>query len=137
MTQGEVKVNLIRGERLVSRARPVKVIKPMLVHWKQQPYDVYIGRPSKYGNPFSHKGATGAICVSNRGEAIWKYYLWLRDNPAKLEEFIGELKGKTLGCWCPPKPCHGDVLICLISGQEVEKQYWYLGEREQDWELFC
>ena len=108
----------------------------MLVHWKQQPYDVYIGRPSKYGNPFSHKRVPGALRVSNRGEAIWRYYLWLRDNPETLNEFIRELRGKTLGCWCPPKPCHGDVLTCLISGADPRDQYWYLGSQKKDPELF-
>lgn len=28
---------------------------------------------------------------------------------------LDELKGKTLGCWCKPECCHGDVLINLLK----------------------
>ena len=29
-----------------------------------------------------------------------------------------ELRGKTLGCWCAPKPCHGDVLLEIANERE-------------------
>ena len=28
---------------------------------------------------------------------------------------LPELAGKTLGCWCAPKACHGDVLARLAA----------------------
>ena len=28
---------------------------------------------------------------------------------------LGELRGKILGCWCKPKPCHGDILVKLVE----------------------
>jgi hypothetical protein len=79
-----------------------------VVHCKKEKYDVYIGRPSKWGNPFEI-GKDGT-----REEVIEKYELWLRDQPDLIRS-IPELSGKTLGCWCAPKECHGDVLVRLAS----------------------
>ncbi|KMP65187.1 hypothetical protein TU57_10600 [Bacillus cereus] len=75
------------------------------------PYDVYIGRGSKWGNPFSHLPNTQAIF---KEEAIEMYRKWIMYKPNLLAE-LHELKGKTLGCFCKPKSCHGDVLIELID----------------------
>lgn len=86
-----------------------------VVHCKRAPFDVYIGRPSKWGNPFSHLNGTAAKWkVATREEAIKKYEEWLLSN-SKLLADLHELLGKTLGCWCKPKPCHGDVLIKLCD----------------------
>jgi hypothetical protein len=79
---------------------------------------VYIGRPtrghrgSKWGNPF-HEGRDG-----DRGEVIVKYEDWLRSQPELLAA-LPELRGKVLGCWCAPKPCHGDVLVRLANGGDA------------------
>lgn len=79
-----------------------------VVHCKKEPYDVYIGRPSKWGNPFliAEDG--------NREEVIEKYRKWIVNQPFLMNS-LHELEGKTLGCWCKPKPCHGDVLIHLVE----------------------
>jgi hypothetical protein len=84
-----------------------------VVHCKKEPYDVYIGRPSKWGNPFTHikdKKTKAEFIVETRDEAVDKYRDWILSNPELLKD-LHELKGKTLGCWCKPKSCHGDVLI--------------------------
>lgn len=80
-----------------------------VVHCKKENYDVYIGRPSKWGNPFEI-GKDG-----NRDEVIRKYEQWIMGEH-KLLESIDELRGKVLGCWCAPKSCHGDVLAKLADG---------------------
>ena len=77
-----------------------------VVHCKRKKYDVYIGRPSKWGNPFTI-GPDG-----EREKVIKKYRDYILKSPKLLAQ-MGELKGKTLGCWCAPKACHGDVLIKL------------------------
>lgn len=83
------------------------------------PYDVYIGRGSIWGNPFSHLENTKAIYkVETREEAVEKYREWILNQP-KLLNKLHRLKGKTLGCYCKPKSCHGDVLIELINKNEV------------------
>lgn len=66
-------------------------------------YDVYVGRPSKWGNPFEI-GRDGT-----REEVVRKFEQYLLDSPALLAQ-VGELKGKTLACWCAPLACHADVL---------------------------
>jgi hypothetical protein len=40
----------------------------------------------------------------------------LRDRPELIERARRELKGKRLGCYCAPKPCHGDVLARVAEG---------------------
>jgi hypothetical protein len=74
-----------------------------------EPYDVYIGRPSQWGNPFKI-GVHG-----NRADVLSKYWAWIQTKP-QLMRRLGELKGKRLGCYCKPLPCHGDVLVQLIEG---------------------
>lgn len=80
----------------------------LVVHCKHDSYDVYIGRPSKWGNPFV-VGQHG-----NRSQCIEKYRVWLLRQPA-LVAALPELKGKVLGCWCSPMACHGDVLVELAN----------------------
>lgn len=87
----------------------------MIVHCKVETYDVYIGRPSKWGNPFSHLPDTLAeFRVSTREEAISRYREWIITRP-ELMEALPELQNKVLGCWCSPKACHGEVLIALLK----------------------
>jgi hypothetical protein len=92
-----------------------------VVHCKKQAYDVYIGRPSKWGNPFSHKNGTKAqFKTETRDEAIEKYKDWILHGAGKhLLNDLHELKNKTLGCWCHPLPCHGHVLAQLITELNV------------------
>jgi len=90
-----------------------------VVNLRLQPYDVYIGRGSKWGNPFSHKAGTKALYrVKSREEAIRKYREWILTQPELLES-LSELEGKTLGCFCKPHDCHGDVLVELIRDKEL------------------
>lgn len=79
-----------------------------VVHVKHSAYDIYIGRPSKWGNPFQI-GKDGT-----REEVIAKYEQWIASNPALMND-LHELKDKTLGCWCRPQKCHGDVLVKLVN----------------------
>lgn len=79
-----------------------------VVHCKREAYDVYIGRPSIWGNPFII-GKDGT-----REEVIEKYRNWILNNEYLMSR-LHELKGKTLGCWCAPKACHGDVLLELAN----------------------
>lgn len=76
-----------------------------------QPYDVYIGRPSKWGNPF-RIGPDGY-----REEVIRKYRDWIGKQPELLKS-LPELEGKRLGCFCKPLACHGDVLADLIEQEK-------------------
>ncbi len=82
------------------------------------PYDVYIGRGSIFGNPFSHMDNTKAqYKVATREEAVERYREWIMTQPQILNK-LPELKGKVLGCFCKPRACHGDVLVELIEIME-------------------
>jgi hypothetical protein len=63
---------------------------------------VYVGRPSKWGNPFV-LGRDGS-----RDEVIAKYRAWIVTQPA-LMSALQELRGNDLIC-CAPEACHADVL---------------------------
>ena len=89
---------------------------PRVVHCKKEEFDVYVGRGSKWGNPYSHKeGTLAEHVVESRSEAIQKFEDYLLSNE-ELMESLSELKGKTLGCWCKPKSCHGDILLRYANG---------------------
>ena len=79
-----------------------------VVHYKLDPYDIFIGRPSKWGNPFK-------IGVDGTRNKVIKMYREYVLNTPELMESLHELKGKTLGCFCFPKACHGDVLKELVE----------------------
>lgn len=64
---------------------------------------VYIGRPTKWGNPFP----LGQHL--SRAEVVERYEEWLCTEGPIAD--IGELRGKDLVCWCAPLQCHGDVLL--------------------------
>lgn len=85
-----------------------------VVHCRQELFDVFIGRPSKWGNPFVI-GKDGS-----RTEVIRKYRAWIVTQP-RLMASLPELKDKILGCYCKPLACHGDVLVDLLT-TEVERQ---------------
>lgn len=78
------------------------------------PDAVYVGRPSKWGNPFVI-GRDGT-----REEVIAKYleYLLGTEYTTGLILDIGELRGKDLVCWCSPLPCHADILLKLANSEE-------------------
>lgn len=94
--------------------------RAMVVHCKRESYDVYIGRGrgGRWGNPFSHKDVAGTERMPTRDMAIRAYRRWLwtqiKDGEVSLHE-LAELNGKTLGCWCAPQACHGEVLAAAAA----------------------
>jgi len=88
-----------------------KGLSMKVVHCKKEPYDVYIGRPSKWGNPFEI-GRHGT-----RDEVCKKYRTYILGETDLLSS-LPELKGKVLGCWCAPQRCHGDILMELANEED-------------------
>lgn len=72
-------------------------------------YTVYIGRPSKWGNPFVI-GRDG-----NRDQVCEKYERWIRSQTDLMADAKRELKGQVLGCYCKPHRCHGDTLAKIAD----------------------
>lgn len=81
-------------------------------HYNVKPSDIYIGRGSKYGNPY-RIGIDG-----NRDDVIRKYEdhlnQMLDDGTITVEE-LSDMYGFNLVCFCKPLPCHGDILIRYIK----------------------
>src|SRR5258708_1107762 len=85
-----------------------KVLNARQVGKHLTPDRVYVGRPSKWGNPFVI-GRDGS-----RDEVIPKYRAWIARQPA-LMTALHELHGKDLVCWRSPERCHAEVLIELAN----------------------
>ena len=81
-----------------------------VVHHKKEAYDIYIGRPGIWGNPYI------LWRDGDRETVIAKYETWLKTQPELMRK-LPELRGKVLGCWCAPAACHGDILLKLANGQ--------------------
>jgi hypothetical protein len=78
--------------------------------WRKPAGVVYVGRPSRWGNPYS-------VQELGRAEAL-RRFRDLFESAARGEEVrypvleISALRGKDLGCWCrPDEACHADILI--------------------------
>jgi hypothetical protein len=83
---------------------------------------IYIGRPSKYGNPYSSKKSKIAQNVNSKEESLKLFEQYLNDNDFLVDDLIEEMKEKgvnKLGCFCKPSKCHGDIYIKKIK----EKSY--------------
>jgi hypothetical protein len=85
-----------------------KVLNARQVGKRSTPDRIYVGRPSKWGNPFVI-GRDGS-----RDEVIAKYRAWIVREPA-LMAALHELRGQNLVCWCAPERCHAEVLIELAN----------------------
>ena len=85
-----------------------KVLNARKVGKRSDATRTYIGRPSKWGNPFVI-GRDGS-----RAEVIAKYRAWIVTQPALMGS-LDELRGRDLICWCSPLACHGNVLIELAN----------------------
>jgi hypothetical protein len=74
-----------------------------VVNLRKEKFDVFIGRPSKWGNPF-------VIGVDGNREQVIELYRQYAAVSSVIQNSLWEIKGKRLGCYCKPKACHGDIL---------------------------
>ena len=78
------------------------------------PNAVYVGRPTRFGNPFKLRDY-------DRAAALAKYEAWVNEQLSKDPHFLDALIGKDLACFCRlDEPCHADILLRKIK--ELEKQ---------------
>jgi len=86
-----------------------------LREWMSDPAHVYIGRECRYvpgarrspwHNPFP-------LAKYSRDECLRLYENYVRNS--NLYDDLDSLRGKRLGCWCHPEPCHGDILVSLLE----------------------
>lgn len=92
---------------------PKRVQRKRVKGWKMPENTVYVGRPTKWGNPFRI-----GFEASSRGTAIEFYEEWLQEQLEKDPHFLDSLKGKDLACWCPlDKDCHADILLKFLEAK--------------------
>jgi len=100
-------------------------MKTKVVNLRKEPYDVYIGRAGRgqdgyFGNPCAI-GQKCPVCSEvhkDGGSTIpcFKHYFYNRIRTDKdFLRRVRTLKGKTLGCFCKPNPCHGDVIAGFFT----------------------
>lgn len=85
-----------------------KVLNNHQLKWNIPDNAVYVGRPSKWGNPYN-------VAEYGRRNAIKLYKIWLHESENSPIAYLDELKGKDLVCWCAPSPCHADYLLELAN----------------------
>lgn len=89
--------------------------------FKRNDNQIYIGRGSIWGNPFTHlplSRTKAQFQVATEEESMIRYEAWLRERLAsdpKLRDELRKLEGHELVCYCKPRPCHGDIIITLIE----------------------
>lgn len=96
--------------------------------WRMPAGAVYVGRPTRWGNPFTLGEASAQLdvdgwlikCDGSRADAVSAFNAWLTDRMAVglivLTEWLAALRGRDLACWCPlDQPCHADVLLELAN----------------------
>jgi hypothetical protein len=97
------------------RSSMTQEMRTVVVNRYKEPFEVDIGRGSKWGNPYSHEPKSRAkFIVKSRAEAVRLFRYWILGQPHLLAD-LGELKGKILGCYCLPKACHGEILAELAD----------------------
>mgnify|MGYP001563450323 CR=1 FL=1 len=84
---------------------------------------VYVGRPTIWGNPFSHLPSVWATQVPTREDAITAYREWISSDAAAglRAKAKDELRNRDLVCWCAPRSCHGDVLLALANEENNDE----------------
>ncbi len=83
---------------------PKRIQRKRTKGWRMPPNAVYVGRPTKWGNPFD-------VAKTGRVPAVLRFACEV----APLLD-LSELRGKDLACWCRlDQECHADVLLELAN----------------------
>ncbi len=112
-------------------SRPARIQRKREKGWRTPENTVYVGRPTKWGNPFraGEHGYDHDWCESS-AQAVEMFRYWMDDieeaefvtkRTMLVTEARKELRGKNLACWCSlDQPCHADVLLELANVAEKE-----------------
>jgi hypothetical protein len=120
----------------VTVSTPTRIQRKHTKGWRMPDGAVYVGRPSKYGNPYVLDAWVSSkalpffeFVVDTPATAVKLYARWIAVDPTvplsgfnrhlqppSLAEIRDELAGKDLACWCPlDQPCHADVLLRIAN----------------------
>jgi hypothetical protein len=99
---------------------PQRIQRKRTRGWKMPPNTVYVGRPTKWGNPYR----VGDGLCKTAIDVVWFFESWLIDGTnytseqtaPEIAEIRRELAGKNLACFCAlDEPCHADVLLRIAN----------------------
>jgi hypothetical protein len=112
----------------MTNEKPIRIQRSRKKVWRMPGNTVYVGRPTKWGNPFKVGESWfvpsgeqfGLVTPSSIGQCVSLYREYAEEcmkNPQSwMIKDIHELRGKNLACFCPlDKPCHADVLLELAN----------------------
>lgn len=90
-----------------------------VVNRHKEPFDIYIGRGSIWGNPHKMKNEAGRAYVIE----LYRRTLWKKIKAGEITiPMLLALDGKRLGCYCSPKRCHGEVIIKAIEWAKTQEK---------------
>lgn len=103
---------------------PKRIQRKRTRGWRMPGNTVYVGRPSKWGNPFpvGGFGPLGRSAIDPKGAC--GLFQDMLDDPefraaCDYPDDLSGLKEKNLACWCPlDQPCHADILLKIVNGEE-------------------
>jgi len=85
--------------------KPKRIQRKRVKGWRIPRNTIYVGRPSRWGNPFK-------TVEEFRNDLVKKHF----HDPLAYVAIKYHLKGKNLCCWCPlDKPCHSDILLKIAN----------------------
>ena len=114
-------------QRYLERARQLVIEQgTKIVHLKREGFTHRIDRQTCWGNPHFLADTKSERA---RIECLIQYIESLDE---KTIERAGELRGGTLGCWCAPKLCHGEVLATIAAVDLVEHRHLILAGWAQE-----
>jgi len=100
---------------------PKRIQRKRTKGWTMPPNTVYVGRPSKWGNPYRTGDYVyeGGPTFGGRPLSAQEAVAQFRAHTAPLLP-VEELRGKDLACWCKEgEPCHADILLELANRERT------------------
>ena len=93
-----------------------------------QDCDVYIGNEIKNDNWDLKQSDWANPYWGTSENSLKQYETYIRGDKQLMKRLeAGELDHSTIGCWCAPGPCHGDILVKIVKefADKVKKEFYY------------
>lgn len=100
---------------------PRRIQRRRTTGWRMPPGAVYVGRPTKWGNPYRvgdpHPLNAGQF-ISDARQAV-ELFRAASTGPGFRAHVRRDLRGRDLACWCAlDQPCHADVLLEIANASD-------------------
>jgi hypothetical protein len=96
---------------------PKRIQRKRTKGWNTPPNTVYVGRPTKWGNPWKAGESCGRTMTVTQAVAAYREWVNVCNAAIRIRR---ELRGKNLACWCPlDQPCHADVLLEIANAEAM------------------